>query len=286
MYDYIRPHKLLDALRYLKANNPLYADIDINEQWVEEALANDEELCQYLVEQHDEQMDTECEGDTSGTPNVAVSVQNEPMEECLDDSDEFSTALQQLTALASQSSFIIHNVPYDGDCMFSAISYQLQANDVCSADSSELRKMVANHLEANAPLYHDFLCKPVPSEDGSYSADTAQPTPEDQYINSVPDPQLQTQLRWQKYVRCLRQGAWGDHVTLQAIADMLSVKINVLSSNHPMFSVTPGSCSAECEIFVGLIMQYHYVGLEKLPVCGQQSILEQANANSEEADVR
>ena len=50
MYDYIRPQKLLDALRYLKANNPLYADIDINEQWVEEAMANDEELCQYLVE--------------------------------------------------------------------------------------------------------------------------------------------------------------------------------------------------------------------------------------------
>ena len=285
MYDYIRPHKLLDALRYLKANNPLYADIDINEQWVEEALANDEELCQYLVEQHDEQMDTECEGDTSGTPNVAVSVQNEPMEECLDDSDEFSTALQQLTALASQSSFIIHNVPYDGDCMFSAISYQLQANDVCSADSSELRKMVANHLEANAPLYHDFLCKPVPSEDGSYSADTAQPTPEDQYINSVPDPQLQTQLRWQKYVRCLRQGAWGDHVTLQAIADMLSVKINVLSSNHPMFSVTPALCSAECEISVGLILQYHYVGLDKLPVCGpsvQQCV--QSNTSDSTAD--
>ena len=49
---------------------------------------------------------------------------------------------------------------------------------------------------------------------------------------------------------------------------MLSVKISVLSSNHPMLSVTPGSCSAECEIFVGLIMQYHYVSLDKLPVCG------------------
>ena len=82
------------------------------------------------------------------------------------------------------------------------------------------------------------------------------------------DPQLQTEVRWQKYVRCLRQGAWGDHITLQAIADMLSVKINVLSSNHPMFSVTPPLCSTECEIFVGLILQYHYVGLDKLPVCG------------------
>ena len=47
LYDCIRPQKLLDALRYLKANNPLYADIDVNEQWVEEAMANNEELYQY-----------------------------------------------------------------------------------------------------------------------------------------------------------------------------------------------------------------------------------------------
>jgi len=74
-------------------------------------------------------------------------------------------------------------------------------------------------------------------------------------------------MRWQKYVRCLRQGAWGDHITLQAIADMLSVKINVFSSNHPMFSVTPGVCSAECEVFLGLILQYHYVGLDIRTSC-------------------
>ena len=50
-------------------------------------------------------------------------------------------------------------------------------------------------------------------------------------------------------------------ITLQ----LLCVKINVLSSQHPMFSVTPG-CSAECEIYVGLIMQYHYVGLGTISV--------------------
>ena len=137
-------------------------------------------------------MDTECQGDSSGTPNVAVSMQNEPMEECSDDSDELYTALQQLTALASQNCFTIHNVPYD---VFSAVSYQLEANGVCNADSSELRQKVADHLEANAPLYRDFLCQPIPSEDGSYTADTAQPTPEDEYINSVSDPQLQTEVR-------------------------------------------------------------------------------------------
>ena len=65
-------------------------------------------------------------------------------------------------------------------------------------------------------------------------------------------------------MKCLRQGAWGDHITLQAIVDMLSVKFSVFSSNHPMFSVTPDICSAECEIFVGLILQYHYVALDKV----------------------
>lgn len=51
MYDYIRPQKLLDAL---KVNNPFI------EQWVEEAVANHEELYQYLVKQDDKQMYTEC----------------------------------------------------------------------------------------------------------------------------------------------------------------------------------------------------------------------------------
>jgi hypothetical protein len=111
--------------------------------------------------------------------------------ECSNDGDELSTALEQLKALAKQNSFTIHNVPYDGDCMFSAISYQLQANDVCSADSSKLRQKVADHLEANAPLYSDFLCEPVPSEEDSLNADTAQPIPEDEFISSVSDPQLQ-----------------------------------------------------------------------------------------------
>ena len=100
------------------------------------------------------------------------------------------------------------------------------------------------------------------SSDDSYNADTDQPTAEDEYINSVPDPQLQTELKWRKYSRCLRQGAWGDHITMQGIADMLCVKINVLSSHHSILSVVPGTRSAECEISVGLIMQYHYVGLE------------------------
>ena len=53
MYDCISPQKLVDALTFLKANNPLYADIDVNTEWLETALANDAELCECLVEQND-----------------------------------------------------------------------------------------------------------------------------------------------------------------------------------------------------------------------------------------
>ena len=213
MYEYVTPQKLLDAWRFLKANNPLYADIDVNEQWVEAAMANSEELCKHLVERDDEDTDTECDQpqtdgcDNSNHTNVAVDEESEPMEH--DDSDEFTTVLCQLKVLAHQNNFVIHDVPYDGNCMFSAVSYQLQTSGVCSVDSSDLRQKVAYHLEANAPLYCGFLSQPVSSDD-SYNADTDQPTAEDEYINSVPHPQLQTELKWHKYLRCLRQGAWGD----------------------------------------------------------------------------
>ena len=123
--------------------------------------------------------------------------------------------------------------------------------------------MVASHMEANAALYHGFVCQPV-ATNSKYNADTEPPTDEDEYINSVSDPELRTQLRWAKYLRRLRQGAWGDNLTIQAIADMLSVKINVLSSDYPVASVPPSNSSATCEMFVGLIRQYHYVGLDKM----------------------
>ena len=92
-------------------------------------------------------MKMECVGDSNDTPNVAESVQNETME-CSDDDNELSTTLEQLKAIGQTEQFSIHNILYDGDCMFSALAYQLQINGLCSAASSELRQKVADHLEA------------------------------------------------------------------------------------------------------------------------------------------
>ena len=108
------------------------------------------------------------------------------------------------------------------------------------------------------------MCQTVAHND-NYNADTKPPTEEDKYIDSTTDLQLQKQLRWGKYLSSVKNGAWGDHITMQAISDMFSVTINALSSQYSVYSVTPGNNSAAKEVFVGLIMQYYDVGLDKIP---------------------
>ena len=193
------------------------------------------------------------------------NIDNEFAMDCSDNENDLSTAVHKLETIASQNGFTIHDVPYDGNCMFSAIAYQLNSSGVCDVDSSRLRQTIADFLKSNEAKYCDFVCQPVAHND-NHNADTEPPTEEDKYIESITDPQLQKQLRWEKYLRSVKNGAWGDHITMQAISDMLSVTINVLSSHYPMYSVTPSNYCAAKEVFVGLIMQYHYVGLDKILV--------------------
>ena len=282
MYDYITPQKLLDALCFLKANNPLYADIDVNHEWLEAAVANDAELCECLVEQQndiDEQPNTDntvepivdsptdITMDCSDSDNVGPTVDPQAAVASPTDSDdvqsivdcvanvdspteiamEFSdcidpllSAIHKLETVASQNGFTIHDVPADGDCMFSAVAYQLNSSNICDVDSSLLRDMAADYLQSNRETFCDFVCQPVAQNDG-YNADTMPPTKADKYIDSITDPLLQNELTWQKYLSSLRQGAWGDNIAMQAISDMLSVTINVLSSHHPVYSVTPNN---------------------------------------------
>lgn len=59
MYDYVSPERVMNDLRWLKANNPLYADVNINDNWCEESLANDADLFAGLVKQPDTSSETE-----------------------------------------------------------------------------------------------------------------------------------------------------------------------------------------------------------------------------------
>ena len=52
MYDYIQPAKVLGALQWLKSNNPLYYDIELNENWLSDAVEDDAELWKALSTQY------------------------------------------------------------------------------------------------------------------------------------------------------------------------------------------------------------------------------------------
>ena len=52
MYQYIRPAKVLTALQWLKLNNSLYKDVEINSDWLSDATDDDAELWEALSAEH------------------------------------------------------------------------------------------------------------------------------------------------------------------------------------------------------------------------------------------
>ena len=52
IYQYIRPAKVLAALQWLKLKNPLYRDIEMNNDWLSDATEDDAELWQALSAEH------------------------------------------------------------------------------------------------------------------------------------------------------------------------------------------------------------------------------------------
>ena len=52
-------------------------------------------------------------------------------------------------------------------------------------------------------------------------------------------------------------------MAIQGIANVFTIAVNVLSSENPsMICVVPMNASVEHEVYIGLILQYHYVGLD------------------------
>ena len=269
MYDYVSPEKVMNALMWLKNNNPLYADVVINDNWLEESLANDADLFAGLVKQPDtigECSTTELfipdhvQNDTQQVNTVPICSNNLTF-----GNDDLMAASDRLQALARDNGFIIHNVPGDGNCLFNAIAYQLRPFGVTVDDISKLRSAVANNLEENSEFYRDLLAQPMASNN-SYNADTETPLEQDAYIDTIADPEQQAKLRWQSYLNRLRNGAWGDHMAIQGMSNVFNIAVNVFSSENPnnMITVVPMNTSAQHEVYIGLIMQYHYVGLDKI----------------------
>ena len=249
------PQKLINALKWLKTNNPLYADVDIADDWVESATADNEELVMSMLEQpdsmkHDENNDPFVASDSSVNPSDPVSY--------------YTNALK---VFARKEGFEIHDVPSDGNCLFSACVYQLQYLGRDVVDASSLRQAVCQYLSRCGDFYSDFVHQSVSSSDG-YNADNDPPDEEDAYIESITDPVVQQELRYQKYVRRLSEGAWGDSIAIAAMCNMFDVNIVVFCANMDGTSIavnTPiGDDMCEQSLGLGLIMQYHFVGLDDI----------------------
>ena len=58
MYKYIRPDKVINAIKWLKTNNPLYADIIINDGWLNDSVANNNESFHSISKQLKSEVNT------------------------------------------------------------------------------------------------------------------------------------------------------------------------------------------------------------------------------------
>ena len=149
MYDYVTPENVLNALRWLKAHNPLYANVEINEEWVQNAESNDTDLYAGLVNRTVpiDTSDTESEPmqvddsarlseDNVGNSNSMVQCDTTSSSQL---SNEVSCdswpvnlvpALNNLRAFATDKNFSIHDVPRDGNCLF--VQFYITLNLVVS----------------------------------------------------------------------------------------------------------------------------------------------------------
>ena len=73
------------------------------------------------------------------------------------------------------------------------------------------------------------------------------------------------QLRWLQYLERLNAGAWGDHIAVQGLADMLRlhVDISIISTINPDMDLIKTSHHTSIGVVhLGLIGQFHYQALE------------------------
>jgi DNA replication protein DnaC len=269
MYQYVRPVKVLAALEWLRANNPLYRDVQINGDWLADAAQDDADLWEALSAQHcplpvQDGSNTNTRQQDANRENSSLPVVH-VMEE--DASQHIIQDMATLNLLARERGFIVRDVPRDGNCLFTAVEIQLQRYEIRRGDES-LREQLVTYLQRN-PYTHDgtchlreFVAAPVVSAD-AYNADTEVPNDEDLYINSVEDAETRQELRWCKYLESLKSTAWGDHIAVQGLADMLHADIRIISTIDPdMEPITTSHHTPVGVIHLGLIGQFHYQALQ------------------------
>ena len=70
----------------------------------------------------------------------------------------------------------------------------------------------------------------------------------------------------------LSDNAWGDDVTIRGLSDMLNITINVFSTlGSNVITVVPARSNSIGIVYIGLMGQRHYFGLDPVPTINDSS---------------
>ena len=182
VYDYVRPDKVITALKLLKANNPLYSSIEVNDKWINNEAIVNSEFVRYG------NVDNNCD-DLSNTVLQCNNVQSRS-------SDPMTILCKNaqgrgIVLIIYDRGFVIHDVPGDNNCFFHAVSYQLPNIGIQRIDAKTLRAMVVDYLRAN------------PTVDGVY------------YCNFMNDDNCDVLEAWEKFLDDLSNDEWVDSIAVQ-----------------------------------------------------------------------
>ena len=132
MYDFVRPDKILIALRWLKENISLYSNVDINDSWITDQLNNNDFVEQNATRDDNNDVDNE----SSVTSDLECN-------------------MPAMNVLYKRAKLEDHDVPGDGNCFFSSVSYQLLNIGIQSIDASILGSMLVEYLHENPFVVND-----------------------------------------------------------------------------------------------------------------------------------
>ena len=90
---------------------------------------------------------------------------------------------------------LMEEIPGDGDCLFTAVSHELNKIAI-KIESNALRSKVVDYMEENINEFEPFYCEPIPFAD---------------------------------YLKDMRHHSWGGHLELIAISKLYNVNIDIYS---------------------------------------------------------
>ena len=273
MYDSIHPQKMIAALQWLIENNPLYSEVELNENWTNEWNESDPELWHAVTgfapsNTIHEDFEIETQVQERPTTSTAVKLHVDP---------PIQDSFMHLEQLCTEEGYSVENVPGDGNCFYHAIAKQLEHAGVqCQYHRNDalLRTDLVHYLETHPRgaqgqvPYRDFLAN------RAVQGDSERETAEDQYVENLSNEQDRLELRWQRYLQDMEEGSWADHIAVQGMADMLQVSIRVVATVNPYTMIRPSDGIVKGMLHLGLIGQLHYVSLIRTAMDGIIEVLQ------------